>query len=110
MLRTSVDLSEPERTPDSPVRAPVRCALAAPVALPQHADEHRPERPVLLAVDQELGEGPRLRVPQYEPIASARSKSGSIRTWSSSARGTWPSTSRRCRRRSSLSGPHDSED
>jgi hypothetical protein len=24
------------------------------LALPQHADQHRPERPVLLAVDQEL--------------------------------------------------------
>jgi hypothetical protein len=30
--------------------------------LPQHPDEHRPERPVLLAVDQELGEGPALWV------------------------------------------------
>jgi hypothetical protein len=29
--------------------------------LPQHADEHRPQRPVLLAVDQ-LGEGASLRV------------------------------------------------
>jgi hypothetical protein len=28
----------------------------------QHPDHHRPERPVLLAVDQELAEGPRLRV------------------------------------------------
>jgi hypothetical protein len=27
------------------------------VGLPQHPDQHRPERPVLLAVDQELGEG-----------------------------------------------------
>ena len=26
--------------------------------LRQHADEHRPERPILLAVDQEFGEGP----------------------------------------------------
>ena len=25
--------------------------------LPQHADQHRPERPILFAVDQELGEG-----------------------------------------------------
>jgi hypothetical protein len=31
--------------------------------LPQHPDEHRPEDPVLLAVDQQLGEGPGLRVP-----------------------------------------------
>jgi hypothetical protein len=44
------------------------------VALPQHADEHRPQRPVLLAVDQQ--------------IRSARSKSGNMRTWSSSARGS----------------------
>ena len=27
------------------------------VGLSQHADQHRPERPVLLAVDQQLGEG-----------------------------------------------------
>ena len=32
-------------------------ALGAPVALPQHHYEHCPERPVLLAVDQELREG-----------------------------------------------------
>jgi hypothetical protein len=25
-----------------------------PLVLPQHADQHRPRRPVLLAVDQEL--------------------------------------------------------
>ena len=29
---------------------------AMPVGLPQHPDEHRPKDPVLLAVDQELGE------------------------------------------------------
>jgi hypothetical protein len=28
------------------------------VDLPQHPDEHRPERPVLLAVDQEFGDCP----------------------------------------------------
>lgn len=27
--------------------------LGVPVHFPQHADQHRPERPVLLAVDQE---------------------------------------------------------
>jgi hypothetical protein len=32
------------------------------MGLPQHPDEHRPERPVLLAVDQELGEGTALWV------------------------------------------------
>jgi hypothetical protein len=30
--------------------------LTSSVGLPQHADEHRPQRPVLLAVDQQLGE------------------------------------------------------
>jgi hypothetical protein len=29
----------------------------------QHADQHRPVRPIFLAVDQELGEGARLGVP-----------------------------------------------
>jgi hypothetical protein len=33
------------------------------LSLPQHPDEHRSERPVLLAVDQQLGERPRLGVP-----------------------------------------------
>lgn len=33
-----------------------------PVSLPQHADEHCPERLILLAVDQQLGEGATLRV------------------------------------------------
>jgi hypothetical protein len=32
-------------------------AALLPLHLPQHPDEHRPQRPVLLAVDQELGEG-----------------------------------------------------
>jgi hypothetical protein len=32
-------------------------ALAFPLGLPQHPDEHRAERPVLLAVDQQFGEG-----------------------------------------------------
>ena len=29
-------------------------------ASPQHTDQHRPQRPVLLATDEELGEGPGL--------------------------------------------------
>ena len=33
------------------------------LAFPQQLDEHRPERPVLLAVDRELGEGV---APEYE--------------------------------------------
>jgi hypothetical protein len=42
----------------------------------QHANEHRPKRPVLFAVDQELGEGTSRGVSQNSPILSARSKSG----------------------------------
>jgi hypothetical protein len=36
--------------------------LVRAVNLPQHPDEDGPERPVLLAVDQQLGEGPALQV------------------------------------------------
>jgi hypothetical protein len=35
-----------------------------PPSLPQHADEHRPQRPVLLALDQQFGEG--VRVVEFE--------------------------------------------
>ena len=31
--------------------------LCSAVDLSQHADQHRPENPILLAVDQQLGEG-----------------------------------------------------
>jgi hypothetical protein len=42
------------------------------VRLPQHPDHHRPDRSVLLAVDQQLGEGTALRVaPELaDPIGS----------------------------------------
>ena len=36
--------------------------LAWTIRLPQHPDEHRPERPILLAVDQQLRERAALRV------------------------------------------------
>ena len=39
-----------------PRTTPLRGRLPA-VRLPQHSDQHRPERPVIFAVDQELGEG-----------------------------------------------------
>jgi hypothetical protein len=44
---------------------------SAPI-LPQHSDQHRPERPILLAVDQQLGEGAALRVaPELaDPVGS----------------------------------------
>ena len=42
------------------------------MCLSQHPDEHGPNRPVLLAVDEELGEGPTLRVaPELsDPVGS----------------------------------------
>jgi hypothetical protein len=48
--------------------APIRSAFG----LPQHADEYRREGPVLLAVDQKLGEGATLRVaPELaDPVGS----------------------------------------
>jgi hypothetical protein len=47
-------------------------ALRRPIGLAQHPDQHRPERPVLLAVDQELGEGSALWVaPELsDPVGS----------------------------------------
>jgi len=61
-------------------------SLTTSVALRQHAHQHSPEYPVLLAVDQQLGEGATLRVAPELSFRSARSKSGSMRTWSSLAR------------------------
>ena len=53
-------------TPVNAVRFPKEAYLPRPVlprlCLPQHPDEHRPKRPVLLAVDQEFGEGAALWV------------------------------------------------
>jgi hypothetical protein len=44
---------------------------ALPLCLPQHADQHRPERSVLLATDQELGEGALWVAPELaDPIGS----------------------------------------
>ena len=45
-----------------PTRYGAETALASTVALPQHPDQHRPERSILLAVDQEFGEGAALWV------------------------------------------------
>lgn len=51
------------------------------------------EDTVPLAVDQEFAEGAGLGVPRVGADRIGRSKSGSIRTWSSSARGAGPSAS-----------------
>ena len=53
------------QTAGSPCGAGSRCAQLprrTVARLPQHPDQHRPERPILLAVDQQLGEGATLRV------------------------------------------------
>jgi hypothetical protein len=46
------------------------------IRFPQDPNQHRPQRPVLLAIDQQLAEGAALRVAQNSPIRSARSKWG----------------------------------
>jgi hypothetical protein len=64
------------------VRRGLPTRLASPFGLPEHPDEHRPKRPVLLAVDQELGEGTALRVaPELSDPVGAVEVAGSIRTW-----------------------------
>jgi hypothetical protein len=54
--------------------------LASSIRLSQHPDQHRSKRPVLLTVDQELGEGAALRIaPKLaDPVGSSMSES--IRT------------------------------
>ena len=51
------------------------CSLGATRAfgLPQHPDEHRPQRPILLAVDQQLGEGAALHA-----VATALDRAGAL--------------------------------
>jgi hypothetical protein len=72
------------------VRRRLSMRLVRSVNLPQHSDQHRSEHPVLLAVDQKLGEGATLRVtPELsDPVSPI--EVGSMRTWSSSARGAGP--------------------
>jgi hypothetical protein len=58
------------REPPSPFRP-----ISLPLQLSQHSpDDHRPERPILLAVDQKLAEGPRLRVAPEgaDPIGASK--------------------------------------
>jgi hypothetical protein len=61
--------------------------LASAIGLPQHSHEHRPKRPVLLAVDQKLGEGrdltqisrPSSSVPLHRSTGSlARERAGAL--------------------------------
>jgi hypothetical protein len=57
--------STPAATLD-PARRSARARGApsvSPIRLPQHPNQHRSQRPILLAVDQQLGEGATLGVP-----------------------------------------------
>jgi hypothetical protein len=67
-------------------RAHLSDLASAPVGLPQHPDEHRPQRPITLAVDRELGDGAALWVaPELaDPVGPL--EVGSSRTWRSSGR------------------------
>jgi len=76
------------------------------LSLPQHPDAHRPERPVFLAIDEQLGEGAALRVaPELSnPGRLARSRGASGRG-AVRRGGAGPRALRRSRiRRSSSSG------
>ena len=53
-------------------RVALRSGRGSVLSLPQDPNEHRSQRPVLLAVDQELGEGAALRVaPELTDPSSA---------------------------------------
>jgi hypothetical protein len=82
-----------------------RCAICGlgSARLTQHPDEHGPERPVLLAVDQQLGEGATLRVaPELsDPVGSLEVReSQDVEEFSA---GSWPKGVQELRRRRSSS-------
>jgi hypothetical protein len=92
----------PRRPKATPLATfPGRCL---PLGLPQHTDEHRRKRPIPLAIDEELGEGAALWMAPELTDPLARSKSGTMRTWGSSARGAGSRASSRSRSACSISG------
>jgi hypothetical protein len=78
-----------------PTRYGAETALASTVALPQHPDQHRPERSILLAVDEEFGEGAALRIASEltDPVGAL--EVGEHEAWRGSAAGAGPRASRR---------------
>ena len=60
-VRSALSPTSHTRSPSRPCSVHTRARWWAS-SLPRHADEHRPERPILLAVDEQLGEGAALRV------------------------------------------------
>jgi len=70
------------RRPRRPLRRHHLVSARAILALPQHPDQHRPERPILPAVDQEFAKGPSIvrdiyfaaLVPAFESTPALSSK------------------------------------
>jgi hypothetical protein len=58
----------------------------AALGFPQHSDEHCPQRPILLAVDQRLAEGARLRITPELADPLDPFEVGQRESWRSSAR------------------------
>mgnify|MGYP003401698248 CR=1 FL=1 len=56
----------------------------------QHPDQHRSERPILLAVDQELGERPRLWGPPVGPDPVGAIEVGQHQDVKQFRTGSWP--------------------
>ena len=77
----------PGRTQSVAVIRP-RCSYTTPLGLPQHPDEHRRERPVFLAVDQQLREGVALGVAPDLPIIGSIASRLHSASWLEAALGT----------------------
>jgi hypothetical protein len=69
-------------TAGSPLRWQVLMRLP-PLGLPQHPDKHRPERPVLLAVDHARGHSIIDQPTIDQPTSSGFTSARSARRWSS---------------------------
>ena len=83
----------PQRRDSTPCRARSTVSIGEPLSRPPRTsmlDEHRPERPVLLAVNQEFGEGPLpLNVPEGYKQQARRFAPGSCLTERRSPRLAW---------------------
>ena len=62
----------------------------APFHLPQHADQYRPERSILLAVDEQFGEGAALRVAPELADAVGAIEVGEHQDMKQLGAGSWP--------------------
>ena len=62
------------------VRRPLSMRPVGSVNLPQHADQHHPNDPILLAVDQQLGAVVFGSTPMTRPPSSTRASASTIHT------------------------------